>query len=298
MPAGASVPREPSLESTSLPVAPALSDAEFRLFQRFIYEAAGIVLSAEKKPLVCARLAQRLQAHGSSSYAAYFELLSNGQAPGEAGIAIDLLTTNETYFFREAKHFDLLRQIAQEARQRSHALRVWSAASSSGEEAYSIAMVLADCLNGAPWEVLGSDINARVLARARAGHYDMRRAERIPEEYLKRFCLKGVGAQQGTLLIERRLRARVQFLQLNLTESLPRIGTFDVIFLRNVMIYFDVATRNRLVRRLTSVLAPGGYLLIGHSEHLREVGPALERLAPAIYRRTFQRVPGEEGACR
>src|ERR1700756_5435809 len=133
-----------------------ITDAEFRQFQRFIYEAAGISMSPSKKALVVGRLARRLQQHRLSSYSEYFELLQSREAPDEAQIAVDLLTTNETYFFREPKHFELLRDLASAAAQRASPFRVWSAASSTGEEAYSAAMVLADRMAGAPWEVIGS----------------------------------------------------------------------------------------------------------------------------------------------
>ena len=163
-----------------------ITDTEFSRFQRFIYDAAGITLSPAKKALVCGRLSKRLQAHDLASFGAYFELLSSGRADGEVQTAVDLLTTNETYFFREPKHFELLRALATQARGRPQPFRVWSAASSSGEECYSIAMVLADCLDASqtPWDVVGSDISTRVLRRARTGHYPMERARNIPPETL------------------------------------------------------------------------------------------------------------------
>ena len=200
-------------------------------------------------------------------------------------VAVDLLTTNETYFFREPKHFDWLRRVATTGRDRARPFRVWSAASSSGEEAYSIAMVLADCLGGAPWEVVGSDISTRVLERARIGHYSLQRTGRVPKDYLKRFCLRGVGEQEGTLLINKELRQRVQFCQVNLNDSLPQLGSFDVIFLRNVMIYFNDETKRQVVARLIALLNAGGSFLIGHSESLHGINEAVEHVAPAIYRR-------------
>ena len=262
-----------------------ISDQEFTQFQRFIYDAAGITLSSAKKALVAGRLAKRLVQHELASYSEYFRLLSSGEMPAEVQTAIDLLTTNETYFFREAKHFDLLKQQAVAVRPGAQPFRVWSAASSTGEEAYGIAMVLADCLDGRQWEVMGSDISARVLARARAGHYPAERATHIPPDYLKRFCLKGMGAQQGTLLIERSLRSRVQFVQVNLNAPLPQLGMFDIIFLRNVMIYFNEDTKRQVVGRVTSLLKPGGYFLIGHSESLNGITDAMQPVAPSIYRK-------------
>ena len=264
----------------------AISDPEFARFQRFIFDAAGISLSSSKKALVSGRLAKRLQHCGLDSYGAYFQLLSSGQAPDEVQTAVDLLTTNETYFFREIKHFDFLREQALDAAKRSQPFRVWSAASSTGEEAYSIAMVLADCLTSTPWEVLGSDISSRVLLGAAAGHYSQERARHIPPAYLRRYCLKGTGAHAGTLLIDRNLRSKVRFTQVNLNAALPQLGSFDLIFLRNVMIYFNDETKRQVVARVLSLLKPGGHFCVGHSESLNGITQAVQPLAPSIYRKT------------
>jgi chemotaxis protein methyltransferase CheR len=260
-----------------------ITDQEFRQFQSFIYEEAGISLSAAKKPLVSGRLAKRLHHCRIDNYGAYFRLLSSGTAPDEVQMAVDLLTTNETYFFREQKHFDFLRERALAAQGCGGTFRAWSAACSSGEEVYSIAMVLADCLPNQAWEVAGSDISTHVLQKARTGHYSEERARHIPQAYLKRFCLKGTGTEQGTLLVERSLRSRVQFMQANLTEPPPRIGTFDIIFLRNVMIYFNNDTKQRVVRHVLSLLKPGGHFLIGHSESLNGITDAVRQSSPSIY---------------
>lgn len=262
-----------------------ITDQEFSYFQRFIFDAAGITLNPSKKALVCGRLSKRLQQRNVQSYAEYFKLLTSGKEAEEVQTAIDLLTTNETYFFREPKHFELLRQKALAARESHNAFRVWSAACSSGEEPYSIAMTLEDVLAGRPWEVFGSDISSRVLQRARTGHYPMSRAKHLPATYLRRFCLKGTGPQEGTLLVERSLRSRVQFLQINLNEPLPKMGAFDVIFLRNVLIYFNAETKRSVVARILTALKPGGYLLIGHSETLNDISNAVQQVAPSIYRK-------------
>lgn len=261
-----------------------ISEQEFSQFQRFIFEEAGISLSSGKKAMVCARLGKRVEQHRLPGFGAYFRMLASGENPAEVQFAVDSLTTNETYFFREPKHFDWLRRVATTEHDKGRAFRVWSAASSSGEEAYSVAMVLADCLGGAPWEVMGSDISTRVLERARTGHYSMQRASHIPEGYLKRFCLRGVGEQNGTLLIQRELRGRVQFRQINLNVALPQLGLFDVIFLRNVMIYFNDETKRGVVARLVAQLKPGGSFLIGHSETLHGINETVQPVAPAIYR--------------
>ena len=262
-----------------------ISNIEFARFQQFIYQAAGIQLSDAKKSLVSSRLAGRLRQRAVASFGEYFQLISSASEAAETQIAIDLLTTNETYFFRERKHFDLLRRVTAERLSSPREFRVWSAASSSGEEAYSIAMVLAQQLGERPWEVFASDLSTRVLARARAGHYPMERATQIPRDFLQRFCLKGTGPQQGTLLVAPELRARVRFEQVNLTRPLPDVGQFDVIFLRNVMIYFDVKTKRTVVDALRSKLRPGGYFLIGHSETLHGIDDRFTALAPATYQK-------------
>jgi chemotaxis protein methyltransferase CheR len=263
-----------------------LTDREFVQFQRFIHEAAGISLSDAKKPLVSGRLAKRLHHLQFNNYGSYFQLISSGMAPEETQIAIDLLTTNETYFFREARHFEHLRSVLKERRQGSAPFRVWSAACSTGEEPYSIAMVLADLLAPQGWEVLASDISARVLETARQGHYPMTRAGHVPQEYLRRFCLKGIDIEEGTLLVSRLLRECVEFAQINLNAArLPALDKFDVIFLRNVLIYFDVETKQRVAQRVLDYLRPGGYLYIGHSESLHDMGLPVRAVAPAIYRK-------------
>ena len=265
---------------------PAITDAEFAQFRRFIFEAAGITMSEAKKALVSGRLAKRLDHCGLASYGDYFKLLAGGTAPAEVQMAVDLLTTNETYFFREAKHFDLLRQRATAALGRGQPFRVWSAACSSGEEVYSIAMVLADCLGERlPWDVFGSDISLRVLEKARRGHYPLERARHVPRPLLQRYCLKGTGSQGGTLLVSRELRGRAQFGQINLNTELPRIGPFDMVFLRNVMIYFSNDTKRDVVKRIASVIKPGGLLCIGHSESLNDIAGELQQVAPSIYRK-------------
>ncbi len=262
-----------------------ISDSEFARFQKFIHEKAGIRLSEAKKPLVSGRLAGRLRVRDVSSFSDYFALISVAHEAAEMQVAIDLLTTNETYFFREPKHFDFLRQHVSGWPATGQPFRVWSAASSSGEEAYSIAMLLEDRLGARPWEIFASDLSTRVLASARRGQYSMERASGVPPEFLRRFCLKGKGSESGTLLVARELAAKVEFAQINLNESLPDVGMFDVIFLRNVMIYFDTETKRAVVTRLLEKLRPEGYFFIGHSETLHGIDESLETIAPAIFRK-------------
>lgn len=262
-----------------------ISDTEFAQFQHFIFDEAGITLSTAKKALVTGRLAKRLSHHQLETFGEYFRLLKSGQQAQEIQMAVDLLTTNETYFFREPKHFDFLRKQALAARNRPQMFRVWSAASSSGEEAYSIAMVLTDCMESTPWEVVGTDISTRVLQGAARALYTMERARHIPANYLQRFCLKGQGEHEGSLLVNRQLRNRVHFRQVNLNTTLPDLGPFDIIFLRNVMIYFNNETKRQVVARVISALKPNGYFCVGHSESLNDVSQAVKAIAPSIYQK-------------
>lgn len=262
-----------------------LSDQEFGQFQTMIYDIAGISLSPAKKPLVSGRLAKRVKHYNLDSYSEYFRILMQKDKRDELQVAIDLLTTNETYFFREPKHFDFMRQHISAMRRPGRPFRIWSAASSSGEEPYTIAMVLADVLGEDAWEVVGSDISSRVLEKARSGHYPMTRIEGIPKSYLSRFCLKGTGPHDGTFLIDRSLRKRVSFLQVNLNETLPKLGEFDMIFLRNVMIYFEMETKRKVVERILPLLRPGGYFVVSHSESLNGITDALKIVTPSVYRK-------------
>ena len=262
-----------------------ITDEELARFQGFIFEQAGITMATSKKALVMGRLFKRVAAHRLSNFSQYFELLTSGQHADEVQMAIDLLTTNETYFFREIKHFDFLREQALAARNRTQPFRVWSAASSTGEEAYSIAMVLADCLDSTPWEVLGTDISTQVLKGAQRGIYPLERARHMPPEYLRRFCRKGEDEHQGQLLIDRQLRSRVMFRQVNLNIPLPSVGNFDLVFLRNVMIYFSDATKREVVARVIATLKPDGYFCIGHAESLNNINSELKVVAPSVFGR-------------
>lgn len=265
---------------------PSLSEAEFALFQRFILDAAGITMSDAKKALVGGRLARRLEHCGVESYGEYFRLLESGAHETEVQVAVDLLTTNETYFFREPKHFELLRARAKAAHAAGQPLRIWSAACSSGEEPYSIAMVLADVMGAdGPWEVLGSDICTRVLRKAVCAHYPLDRARNMPPDYLRKYCLKGVGPQEGTLLVAPALRQRVQFGQVNLNQELPHLGQFDLVFLRNVMIYFSAEVKRGVVGRIMKTLKSDGLLVIGHAESLSTVTGEAVAVGPSLYRR-------------
>jgi chemotaxis protein methyltransferase CheR len=275
----------PPARAGELPAEPAaITEREFRDLRAWIYRHAGIHLSDQKKALVSGRLAARLRHHRLPSYGEYFRLLSGAQDASEQQLAIDLLTTNETHFFREAAHFDFLRDRFAAAHTPARPLRVWSAACSSGEEPYSIAMTLAAALPPDSWEVFASDLSSRVLTRARAAQYPMARARTIPAQHLHDHCLKGTGRHEGTFMVAPQVASRVQFAQINLNEPLPRIGEFDAIFLRNVMIYFDGSTKQQVVERVAARLRRGGLLIVGHAESLSTLRTALKPVRPSIYR--------------
>ncbi|XZG70952.1 CheR family methyltransferase [Chitinibacteraceae bacterium HSL-7] len=244
-------------------------------------QQAGVYLSQHKKALVEQRLQKRLLARGLTTYEAYLRLLGEPGEDSERALAIDLLTTHETFFFREPRHFEWLRQWVS---RQSRSVRIWSAACSTGEEVWSLAMLLADAAP-AGWHILGSDISTRVLALAQRAHYPMNRIEGIPEGLLHRFCLKGVGPQAGTLLVDPVLGKQVSFRQINLAENLPEIGLFDVIFLRNVLIYFDFSGKSQVLARVVAQLVPGGILVVSHSESLHGLAEGLQALQPGVYRR-------------
>lgn len=265
-----------------------LKSDEFAWIKKYLYNQAGIVLSDGKQALVTGRLERRLRHQGLTSYREYFRLLGQPGYEQETTMAIDLLTTNETYFFREPKHFEFLQQQFFPNQTSGRPLRVWSAASSSGEEAYTLAMLLAEHSKTAQWEIIGTDISQRILEKARRGLYPLSATEKIPLFLLKKYCLKGSGDYDGFFLIDGMLRDRVKFLFANLIENLPNLGRFDLIFLRNVMIYFDQPTKQRLISRIQHYLHPGGYFFVSHSESLTGIQCDLKMITPSIYRKNLE----------
>ena len=261
----------------------AITDQEFALFQKLIYKIAGISLSDAKKVLLVGRLGKRLKHHSFVNFTQYYRYLSTGTDTQELQTMVDLLTTNETYFFREPQHFDFLRDTALKAPRSGSTFRIWSGASSSGEEGYSMAMTLAEHLKDAPWEVFGSDISTIVLAKARAGLYSLERTDGIPPAYMKKYCMKGVRSQEGKFLISPELRQHATFQQVNLTQPIKGVGDFDVIFLRNVMIYFDPETKRKVVENMLPFLKPNGYFIVGHSESLNGITNLVKAVRPTIY---------------
>jgi chemotaxis protein methyltransferase CheR len=202
-------------------------------------------------------------------------------------MAVDLLTTNETYFFREPAHYELLEQ--ELTRNKPQQLAVWSAASSFGDEAYSTAMLLSDLQQqgriGAHWKILGTDISDRVLRSAIAAVYPEDRLRNVTPERLRRHCLRGDSESEGLVQMNPKLRDRVSFGQLNLCQPIEDIGPFDVIFLRNVLIYFDAPTKRDVVDRVLTQLRPGGLFFIGTAEGRVACNTPLQTLAPGAFRK-------------
>lgn len=262
-----------------------LSDTEFGLLQRLFYDQVGIQLPPVKRPLVCGRLSKRLAALRLDSYQQYYKHLISVQGAGELEIAIDLITTHETYFFREPQHFKYLQEQLLPPLRGSSSFRVWSAASSTGEEAFTLAMVLNEHRSPSPWSVVGSDVSLAVLESARKGLFSLGRGDKIPAHYLKCYCLKGQDRYEGYFLVERELRDKVEFVPSNLTKPCPELGMFDLIMLRNVLIYFDLATKQLVLKHVLERLKPGGWLMVGHSESLQGLPLGLEQVAPSIYRK-------------
>lgn len=262
-----------------------ISNEEFFRIRDYLQKELGIQLGLSKKQMVASRLAKRIRHYHLSSYGDYFQQSIDGTLGNECQVMLDLLTTNETYLFREPAHFEFLHEGILANWKRGQLFRAWSAASSSGEEAYSMAMVADDLLGQTAWEIVGSDVSTQILIKARKGQYSLVRTEYTPKAYLQKYCRKGVRSQSGTLLIDKHLRQRVQFWHINLNSVLPDVGQFDVIFLRNVLIYFDAPTRQEIVKRLLSRLRSGGYFFVSHTETITGISNQLEIVAPSVYRK-------------
>jgi len=264
-------------------MASAMTTKEFELFRGFIYAHAGIDLAPAKQVMVASRLTKRVNYYQLNTFTEYFDLAMNVENRQELQMLVDILTTNETYFFREPKHFDFLQNEILKPWRGDH-FKLWSAASSSGEEAYSIAMMLAENLRAKKWSVLGTDLSIKVLKKAQQGIYMMDRLELLDDKLMEKYCLKGVRTQEGTFRVGDKLRDNVRFKQLNLMKPMPaKIGMFDVIFLRNVLIYFDNETKKQVVERIIAALKPGGHFFISHSETLSRITDKLEMVQPSIY---------------
>ena len=271
---------------------PALGDREFAAYQSLIYRESGIHLSAAKKALLVARLSRRLRELGLSRFREHLQRIESDA--GELRRTLEAICTHETSFFREPRHFEHLERealpaIRARAGLRGRQVRAWSAGCSSGEEPFSLAMTLARALpavEGWSVQVLATDLSTQVLERARAAEWPLEGARAIPEPLLKSFMLRGAGPREGRMRAAASLRAMVRFEQLNLNDPAWRVeGRFDLIFCRNVLIYFDASSKARVVSRLIDRLQPDGLLFVGHAEALGSVTDALRCVSPTIYAR-------------
>lgn len=267
-----------------------LKEREFREISRLAHERFGLDLKPGKEALVASRLGKKLRQRGFGSFSDYYQhVLSDGS--GEALVElIDALTTNHTSFMRERTHFEFLSRAAVEEFAGSNPLEIWSAACSSGEEPYSIAMCVSDALARAgstsrSVRIFATDISTRVLDIARRGVYPAERFREMPDAWRRAYLLKGVGASEGSFKVKPELTRLVEFERINLIQPFRGNRLFQVIFCRNVMMYFDKSTQQDIVQRLTARLEPGGYLLVGHSESLTGVRHELEYVCPATYRK-------------
>jgi chemotaxis protein methyltransferase CheR len=265
-------------------------DRDYEFIRGLVYTHSRINLGADKKELVSARLGKRLRATGLATITDYCRHLQGPKSAEELPHLIDVISTNHTYFFRENAHFDFLTQailpelMAARQAARWPKLNLWSAACSSGEEPYTLALVLEQFFGrqaGAwPWQLQATDISNPVLTKAREGIYKAESVEKIPPAQLRTFFQEGTGPLAGTFRVKPALQQNIRFRQLNLLgAALPYQEPFQVIF------YFDRATQEELVTRLVRLLVPGGYLLVGHSESLTGIKHSLESVRPAVYRR-------------
>ncbi|MCW5687132.1 MAG: protein-glutamate O-methyltransferase CheR [Pseudolabrys sp.] len=264
------------------------SDADFRGFVELAYQYAGIALADSKRNLVYSRLSRRLRALGLRSFAEYRNYLDETDAEREN--FINAISTNLTKFFRESHHFDHFRDhiAAPYARNRTGGrLRVWSAGCSSGEEPYTIAMVLKREIRDVERQdvrILATDIDTEMVARGTRGEYPSTSLEEVPRPYHEYF--ERAAGKADNMAVARAVRSLIAFKRLNLMETWPFKGPFDAIFCRNVMIYFDTPTKMQLIDRFTAMIRPGGFLYIGHSESLNGVHPGISLVGRTIYRRT------------
>ena len=269
-----------------------VSDAEFAGFQALIHQEAGIWLSPVKKALLAGRLARRLRELGLASYGDYYEIVRADEA--ERMHMLDCISTNETHFFREPRHFELLAksvypawQAGAEAGRRPRRVRAWSAACSTGDEPYTLAMSLLQAFPpGSGWEIeiLATDLSTRALERARQAVWPIAKSKEIPPVHLKAFMLRGTGDQEGLMKAGPEIRSVVRFARLNLNdEAYPAVGQFDLLFCRNVLIYFAPPTKARVVERLLGHLAPSGYLFLGHAESLAAMTGRFRTVVPTVY---------------
>jgi len=274
-----------------------MRENEFEFIRGLVYEHSRINLGPDKRELVSARLGKRLRATRLATVGDYCQFLQAERDGEELAHLIDAISTNHTFFFREASHFEFVRDHAlPEMIERNRVERwprfyAWSAACSSGEEPYSLATTLMEGMKASTWQwhIEATDISRRILAKAEAAIYRDETVSRLPAASLKAYFQKGIGPQEGNYRVRSSVRDHVSFHYLNLLKGeAPFREQFHIIFCRNVMIYFDKETQEELVNKLARRLVPGGYLFVGHSESLTGIKHPLQLVKPATYRRPPQ----------
>jgi len=267
-----------------------LNDTDFNFVCSYIYEKSGIVLSDSKREMVYRRFTRIIRERNLKSFSDYCKLLKLNPEE-EQTYFINAITTNLTSFFREQHHFDYLaeHEIPRLLKQGSKRLRIWSSASSTGEEPYSIAITLMETMKNllATWDVklLATDIDSNVLATGKEGIYDCKRIEDIPEKFKNKYFSQGIGQSSTNVRVSSDLQKLITFKELNLMNEWPMKGPFDVIFCRNVIIYFDKETQMQLFERYHQLLAPNGLLILGHSENLGAFNKHFENVGRTIFRK-------------
>lgn len=270
-----------------------LSRDDMALVAKLVYEHAGIVIREHKEAMARGRLARRVKVLGLGSIAEYCAYLRTSSAVDEIPELINAVTTNHTAFFRERHHFDHLRKdvlprLIQERAGRRGRIRIWSAACSSGEEPYSAAAISRDVIghrSDLDFKILATDIDTDILDRAATGQYPTDQFDRLPADLRPLLKLEGQNGR-GEARIADELKRLIAFKRLNLIENWPMKGPFDVIFCRNVFIYFDTPTKAAILDRYVALLQPGGFLYLGHSESLPQPHPQLRLIGRTIYERT------------
>ncbi len=266
------------------------TDGDFAFLRRIAYEHTGITLGDNKRQMVYGRLARRIRQLGLGSFSDYCARVEN-DPESELGELVNAITTNLTAFFRENHHFEHLADSAlpgiMARNSVTRRLRIWSAGCSTGEEPYSIAITLAESAALAGWDarILATDIDSNVVAKASAGVYELERVRDMAEPRLRRWFRKGTGANADKVRVAESLRERIAFRQLNLLGPWPMRGPFDIIFCRNVVIYFDKETQRQLFARYADLLAPQGILYIGHSETLFKISDRFRPLGGTVYQK-------------
>ena len=270
----------------------AFTSADFETVRKLIYEHAGISLAPVKSDMVYSRLARRLRALDLTDFQSYLDVLQADDGP-EWETFVNSLTTNLTSFFREAHHFEILTKFLQEQKQRP--VRIWCSAASTGEEPYTLAMTACEAFNtlSPPVEIIASDIDTNVLATAARGVYAMDRVNKLSPTRLKSFFLKGTGTQAGHARIRPELQRLVTFTRINLLEKIDLTGPFDVMFCRNVMIYFDKPTQHAILKKFSPLLRPDGLLFAGHSESFLHAADVFRSLGRTVYERTDSPLAGK-----